>query len=158
MYWLVDYLWFPTTLFKHSTDPLLLPLMMLSSHESETHYYPLTRFNQRRILLHAHSSAPFSHAGSTRGLNFTIHSSGTAGCSINLGGIDLRLDWKTTFGRWASRYFTVIATWSVGVVAVIIFNSWGVYERTFGVFRRHARGISLTPYSGSFSAESIVYI
>ena len=97
---LVDSLLFPTTLMKNSSDPLLLPLMMQSLHESETHYYPLTCFNQRRILLHAHSSAPFSYAGSTRGLNFTIYSLGTAGCSINFGGSPNRLEdniWKMGF-------------------------------------------------------------
>ncbi|KAJ7591454.1 PGAP1-like protein-domain-containing protein [Mycena floridula] len=107
---------------------LLPPLLVHKSHESEIHYFPLSGGDHRRILLHTHGSAPFIKQPSPQnGLSFDIYSSGSAGC---LPGISLGIDWTATFGRWASRYFTALATWSVGLVALIIFHGWGLYEKT----------------------------
>ncbi|KAF7355691.1 GPI inositol-deacylase [Mycena sanguinolenta] len=111
-------------------DPLLAPLLVHTSHPSETHYFPLTVFPSHRILLHTHAAAPHVHserAGSP-GLRFTIYSSGSLSCKSDLVGFDLTIDWSATLGRWASRYFTVVPTWAVGVVAVILFQAWGASE------------------------------
>ena len=105
---LVDSLLFPTTLvlIKNSSDPLLLPLMMQSSHESETHYYPLINvvFYSMRILRRLSRTQVQPEDSISPYIPWELRA-----VALTLG--DLRIDWKTTFGRWAFRYFTVIATW-----------------------------------------------
>ncbi|KAJ7213710.1 PGAP1-like protein-domain-containing protein [Mycena haematopus] len=111
-------------------DPLLAPLLVHTSHPSETHYFPLTVPPSHRILLHTHAAAPHVHSerNVSPGLRFTVYSSGSLGCKSDLVGFDLSIDWPATLGRWASRYFTVLPTWAIGVVAVILFQAWGASE------------------------------
>ncbi|KAJ7734040.1 PGAP1-like protein-domain-containing protein [Mycena maculata] len=116
---------------KPCADPLLAPLLMHASHSSETHYFPLTVPPAHRILLHTHAAAPHIHSErASAGLRFIVYSSGSVGCKSDLMGLDLSIDWSATLGRWASRYFTVLPTWATGVVAVILFQAWGMSERT----------------------------
>ncbi|KAK7470270.1 GPI inositol deacylase [Stygiomarasmius scandens] len=105
-------------------DPLLPPLLMHTSHPSETHYFPLTFYPDRRILLHTHGWAPYvsSTSASSKGLDFVIYSSGSSGCSSSLSGFYLAIDWVATIGRWPTRYFTTIASWAVGIVSIILFQ------------------------------------
>ncbi|KAJ7693919.1 GPI-inositol-deacylase [Mycena rosella] len=102
-------------------EPLLAPLLVHTSHPSETHYFPLNVLPSHRILLHTHSAAPHIRADPALapGLRFTVYSSGSLGCNI---------DWAATLGRWASRYFTALPSWATGVVAVILFHAWGVSD------------------------------
>ncbi|KAF8213968.1 PGAP1-like protein-domain-containing protein [Mycena galopus ATCC 62051] len=111
-------------------DPLLAPLLVHTSHPSETHYFPLTVVPSHRILLHTHAAAP--HIRPERnllpGVRFSVYSSGSLGCKSDLVAFDLGIDWPATLGRWASRYFTALPTWAIGVVAVILFQAWGASE------------------------------
>ncbi|KAJ6465145.1 PGAP1-like protein-domain-containing protein [Mycena vulgaris] len=111
---------------------LLAPLLVHTSHPSETHYFPLTVLPSHRILLHTHSAAPHVHSAHVMasGVRFTVYSSGSLGCKSDLVGLDLSIDWSATFGRWASRYFTVLPSWATGVVAVMLFGAWGMSENT----------------------------
>ncbi|KAJ7126419.1 PGAP1-like protein-domain-containing protein [Mycena crocata] len=115
---------------KPCSDPLLAPLLVHTSHPSETHYFPLNVPPSHRILLHTHSAAPHVHSqhALSSGLHFTIYSSGSLGCKSDLVGLDLGVDWSATLGRWASRYFTVLPGWATGVVAVLLFQAWGMTE------------------------------
>ncbi|KAJ7368736.1 PGAP1-like protein-domain-containing protein [Mycena albidolilacea] len=112
---------------KPCADPLLAPLLVHTSHPSETHYFPLTVLPTHRILLHTHAAAPHIRSQNTvpPGLRFIVYSSGSLGCKSDLVGFALSIDWPATLGRWASRYFTVLPTWAIGVVAVILFQAWG---------------------------------
>ncbi|KAJ6539751.1 PGAP1-like protein-domain-containing protein [Mycena capillaripes] len=115
---------------KPCSDPLLAPLLVHTSHPSETHYFPLTVLPSHRILLHTHAAAPHVHSEHALppGLRFSVYSSGSLGCKAELTGLDLSIDWPATLGRWASRYFTILPTWAIGVVAVILFQAWGMSE------------------------------
>ncbi|KAJ7724850.1 PGAP1-like protein-domain-containing protein [Mycena metata] len=111
------------------SDPLLAPLLVHTSHPSETHYFPLTVLPSHRILLHTHAAAPHVHSPfAPRGVRFTVYSSGSLGCKSDLVALDLSVDWPATLGRWASRYFTAVPSWAIGVVAIIIFQAWGASE------------------------------
>ncbi|KAJ7682382.1 PGAP1-like protein-domain-containing protein [Mycena polygramma] len=112
---------------KPYSDTLLAPLLVHTSHPSETHYFPLTVLPSHRILLHTHTAAPHVHSEHTLppGLHFSVYSSGSLGCKSEFAGLDLSIDWPATLGRWTSRYFTVLPTWAIGVVAVIVFQAWG---------------------------------
>ena len=83
------------------------------------HHYPLTL--TRRILLHTHASGPYIDSDFTHGLNLTIYSSGESACSIH--SIDIAVDWWATFGRWGVRYAAPAVSWSVGVVALVLYES-----------------------------------
>ncbi|KAJ7437139.1 PGAP1-like protein-domain-containing protein [Mycena galericulata] len=117
---------------KPCSDPLLASLLVHTSHPSETHYFPLIVQPSQRILLHTHSAAPHIHQEQalSSGLRFTVYSSGSLGCKSDLVDLDISIDWSAMLGRWASRYFTVLPTWATGVVAVILFQAWGIGERT----------------------------
>ncbi|KAG5648788.1 hypothetical protein DXG03_000137 [Asterophora parasitica] len=109
------------------SDPLVAPMISHTSHPVETHYFPA---NAPRILLHSHAPAPYvasSLATPHTPLNFVIYSSGTVGC--NMLGFSITVDWSATLGRWASRYFTTLASWAVGVAATIVFTAWGAGDR-----------------------------
>jgi len=93
---------------------------MQTSYPSETHYFPLVHSPSRALLLHAHNSGPYV-PDSSRGLNLTIYSSGSSGC---LTGVDIQIDWWSTFGRWGPRYSMTVLSWAVGVVALILFAAW----------------------------------
>ncbi|KAH8094931.1 PGAP1-like protein-domain-containing protein [Cristinia sonorae] len=102
------------------TDPLLLPLLQHTSHSSETHYFPLTS----SVLIHTHASAPYVSQTNTRGLNFTIHSSGE--CYID--SLDISIDWWGTIGRWGVRYWSAAGSWAVGVVSLMVWLNWSSHE------------------------------
>ena len=113
------------------TDALMPPLLMHTSHSTETHYFPLANLPNRQILLHTHLDAPFiqktSHAPSS--LNFTIYSSGESACREESSAFEISFDWYATLGRWASRYLHTLISWAAGVVSIIIFIAWGREEQ-----------------------------
>ncbi|KAF4575291.1 GPI inositol deacylase [Pleurotus pulmonarius] len=115
------------------SDTLLPPVVMHTSHPTETHYFPLVPITQppQRILLHTHASAPYvpQIPGGTVGTNIVIYSSGRAGCMSDLEALYIELDWPATVGRWASRYPTTLVCWAVGIVALVLFRSWGVHDK-----------------------------
>lgn len=109
---------------------LLPPLLSHTSHSSETHYFPLDPEQTHNVLLHTHLPAPYIRDPRPKqGMSFNIHSSGSAGCKHGLAGIRIAIDWPATAGRWTTRYFTTLATWSVAIVALTIFGSWAEAER-----------------------------
>ncbi|KAJ3740976.1 PGAP1-like protein-domain-containing protein [Lentinula detonsa] len=110
-------------------QPFLAPLLMHTSHPSETHYFPFTTKSPHRILLHTHGSAPYAYpnSGSNEGFELVIYSV-INGCSMQLRGFDLLIDWTATLGRWPTRYFTTIVCWAVGIVSLIVFDAWSSGE------------------------------
>lgn len=108
-------------------EPLLSPLLVHTSHVSETHYFPLALTSPRRILLHTHGSAPYIQSNLGEGVELVIYSA-INGCSVQLRGFDLYIDWLATLGRWPSRYFTTIVCWAVGIVALVVYEAWGAGE------------------------------
>ncbi|KAF5332027.1 hypothetical protein D9758_014587 [Tetrapyrgos nigripes] len=111
-------------------DALMPPLLMHTSHPSETHYFPLTFYHDHRVLLHTHGQAPYvpSTSNASNGLEFVIYSSGNSVCSSSLSGFHLSIDWLATLGRWPPRYFTTIACWAVAIVSVILFHLFDATE------------------------------
>ncbi|KAF7302057.1 GPI inositol-deacylase [Mycena indigotica] len=111
-------------------DPLFPPLLQHTSQPSETHYFPLLVPPERKILLHTHASAPHvqTHNVSAFGIKFAMYSSGPTGCLSPITTFDLSIDWSATFGRWASRYYTILPVWATGIVAWILFHAWGTSE------------------------------
>jgi GPI inositol-deacylase len=110
--------------------PLFPPLVVYRSHPVETHYFPFTRENKWEVHLHTHGWAPYIRTDlPPSGLEFDIYSSGVSGCSSDLVGFDLRIDWRATFGRIGPRYFTTILTWVLAVVSIIVYQTWTTYER-----------------------------
>lgn len=61
------------------------------------------------------------------GVELVIYS-GINGCSTQLRGFDLSIDWIATLGRWPSRYFTTIVCWAIGIVALLVYDAWGAGE------------------------------
>ena len=115
------------TLNISTLDPLLSHVIAHTSQASETHYYPISS-PDHRILLHTHNSAPYVpriSASEDKTLVFTIYFSGSTGCSADLAGFTIEVDWSATLGRWASRYPTTLVSWAVGVVAFVMFSAWG---------------------------------
>ncbi|KDR84062.1 hypothetical protein GALMADRAFT_219892 [Galerina marginata CBS 339.88] len=112
-------------------DVLLPPLVIHASHPEETHYFPLARGPNRRILLHTHLAAPYidpaRHYPSA--LNFTIYSSGEPDCRNEFKKFDIAIDWTATMGRWASRYLTTLVSWSAGVAATVVFLAWSHHDQ-----------------------------
>lgn len=107
-----------------------MPLLIAhTSHPSETHYYALTRVPvSRRILLHTHANAPYVPAADIggEGVEFTVYSSGECADVISF---TIGVDWRSTFGRWATRYLTTVVSWAIAVVALLFFNGLGVVDR-----------------------------
>ncbi|KIK67657.1 hypothetical protein GYMLUDRAFT_215793 [Collybiopsis luxurians FD-317 M1] len=111
-------------------QPFLPPLLVHTSHPSETHYFPLASKSPHQILLHTHGSAPYIESPSGlfgEGVELVIYSA-INGCSMQLRGFDISIDWKATLGRWPARYFTTIVCWAVGIVSLIVFEAWGIGE------------------------------
>ncbi|KAH7918352.1 PGAP1-domain-containing protein [Leucogyrophana mollusca] len=109
-------------------EPLLAPLLMHSSSSAETHYYPL--HHSKPVPLHTHSSSPYIpsvRSGPSRGVYFTIYTS-DSGCSTTTQ-LALSIDWWATLGRMGTRYPTTLVSWSVGVVALVLFHAWGDAEK-----------------------------
>ena len=73
---------------------------MHQSQDAETHYFSLFNANnakspETRILLHTHGQAPYVPAStSSSGMTLRIYSSGLSGCSGDLSGFDLHIDWR----------------------------------------------------------------
>jgi glycosylphosphatidylinositol deacylase len=113
------------------TDALMAPLLMHTSQETETHYFPLANLPDRRILLHSHFNAPFTHKTShiPSSLNFTIYSSGELACREEFSAFEISFDWYATLGRCASRYLQTVFSWAAGVVSIIFFIAWGREEK-----------------------------
>lgn len=105
---------------RPSTGTLLLPLLQYTSHPSETHYFPLAP--NWPILLHTHASAPFIPSSYSHGLNLTIYTTGEDGCAVEH--LELSVDLWATLGRWGVRYAAPAASWAVGVVGILLHDSW----------------------------------
>ena len=103
---------------------MFLPLLTHQSHPSESHYFPLAPTFSRRILLHSHSAAPYIASDHPTGHVLTIHSSGE--CAVNE--VELSVDWWATIGRWGTRYGTAAACWAVGIVAILMWDTWRLVE------------------------------
>ncbi|KAF5393191.1 hypothetical protein D9757_001207 [Collybiopsis confluens] len=119
-------------------SPPLWPLLVHSSHPSETHYYTLSNYFTSvssqgvtsNILLHTHGSAPYieSVAGLfSEGVEVVIYSAFGA-CPRQLLGFHVAIDWTATLGRWPARYLTTIVCWAIGIVSLIVFEAWGSGE------------------------------
>ncbi|PIL37457.1 hypothetical protein GSI_01151 [Ganoderma sinense ZZ0214-1] len=107
-----------------TSNTVFLPLLTHQSHPSETHYFPLAPTFSRRILLHSHSAAPYIASDHSSGHVLTIHSSGE--CGVNE--VELSVDWWATIGRWGTRYGTAAASWAVGIVAILMYDTWRLVE------------------------------
>jgi hypothetical protein len=108
---------------------MLLPPLLAHSSPQETHYFPLNEDSPRRFLLHGHTSGPHTtRSPDVQGLTLNLYTVSSETCSSNLSGFEIQVDWKATLGRWASRYFTAVATWAIGIVGMILFDSWGQQE------------------------------
>ncbi|KJA29745.1 hypothetical protein HYPSUDRAFT_60597 [Hypholoma sublateritium FD-334 SS-4] len=111
-------------------DTLFPPLLMHTSHTTETHYFPLTSVNNGRTLLHAHLGAPFIdhnfHLPSY--VNLTIISSADPECRRALAEFRITIDWTATLGRWASRYLHTLVSWAAGVASLVVFFGWAKHD------------------------------
>jgi len=103
----------------------LLPPLLVQTAPVESHYHrihPSTSSPYRQVLLHSHSSAPYIHTSSpAKGLNLTLHTSGEPETCYPES-ITITVDWWTSIGRWGYRYWPVLATWSIGIVSLIIWQ------------------------------------
>lgn len=75
------------------------------------------------LILHTHSSGPYVYSTQSRGLNLTLYTTSSSDC---ISGFDIQVDWWSTLGRFGSRYATTVLSWSVGVVSLILFETWEV--------------------------------
>ncbi|KAH9948731.1 GPI-inositol-deacylase [Amylocystis lapponica] len=105
-------------------EALFPPLLQHTSHPAETHYYPLA--SSRPIFLHTHATGPY-HTSRVRGLVLTVYSSGEDTCAVE--SLALRVDWWGTLGRWGPRYASAVASWAVGIVALLLFYVWGTVDK-----------------------------
>lgn len=103
-------------------DSLLPPLLEHASF-SEAHFHPLTQ--SRKLLLHTHTSAPFTSSPYSRGLNLTLYSS--PDCQV--ASLRLRIDWWGSLGHAGVRYWTAVPGWAVGIVMWLMFTAMGINER-----------------------------
>jgi GPI inositol-deacylase len=113
-------------------EPLLPPLLEHAS-LSEAHFHPLTQ--SRPLLLHTHTSAPFTSSPYERGLNLTLYTS----LDCQVASLRLHIDWWGTLGRAGSRYWTAVPGWAVGIVMWVMFTAMGMNERggkTAAIFHR----------------------
>ena len=108
--------------YSSHTEPVLPPLLEHTS-PSEAHFYSLT--HAQPLLLHTHSSAPFLPHTHTHGLNLTLYAS--PDCKVD--SLHLRVDWWVSLGRAGARLWTALPGWAVGIVAWMLFNALGEYER-----------------------------
>lgn len=108
---------------RSTLGTLFPPLLIHTSHSSETHYYPLSNRHNGRILLHTHLGAPFidhtRHLPSH--LNITIISSADSACQEDFASFEITVDWSATLGRWAPRYLHTLVSWAAGVASLVVF-------------------------------------
>ncbi|KAF9782201.1 PGAP1-like protein-domain-containing protein [Thelephora terrestris] len=118
---------------SHSCKDTLLPPLLAHKTPAESHYHrihPSTSPPYRPILLHSHSSAPYIHTSfPDRGLNLTLHTSGEPETCYPES-IAITIDWWMSIGRWGYRYWPVLATWSIGIASLVIWQGLraAVYE------------------------------
>ena len=103
--------------------PLLHHTLPLQTGSSESHFYVETE--TRPTFITSHSSGPFipSH-GASRGSILEIYTSGTCGVKE----FKLRIHWRASLGRAASRYWTSLGVWAVGIVGLIMASSWASWD------------------------------
>jgi hypothetical protein len=77
----------------HIIEPLLPSLLKHDSNFSEAHFRPLTQ--SRPLLLHTHTSTPFTSSPYERSLNLTLYTS--PDCPV--ASLRLHIDWWGTLGR-----------------------------------------------------------
>lgn len=123
----------------HTLDTLFPPLLVHTSHASETHYFPLASVHNGRTLLHAHLGAPFIdhnlHFPSY--VNLTIISSADPECRRDFTEFRITIDWTATLGRWAPRYLHTLVSWAAGVASLVVFFGWAQYD-TGGKYGDHS--------------------
>ncbi|KAF8165658.1 GPI-inositol-deacylase [Crassisporium funariophilum] len=118
------------TFMRHSmpqcSEALMAPLIMHTSQPAETHYYPVTMFAGRRILLHTHRAAPFVYEapGYPTSLDFTIYSTIEGDCRDEFKEFEIAIDLSATLGRWSSRYLHTLISWAAGVAVISVFLAW----------------------------------
>ncbi len=123
--------YFDMTVTLWDIENYLSPLLVHRSHPAETHYFPLRLAPHRDILLHTHSPAPYiDTAMSGRGVYLDLLSSGGDNCRADV--ITLEIAWTATAGRWASRYFTTIISWAIGIVSLIMLELWRISDEGVG--------------------------
>jgi GPI inositol-deacylase len=108
-------------------DSLLPPLLHHTlpprTGSSESHFYVET--TTRPIFITSHSSGPFvSSRGAIRGSILEIYTSGTCGIKE----LKLGIDWRASLGRAASRYWSSLGVWAVGVVGLIMASGWTSWD------------------------------
>ena len=104
------------------TEPLPPPLLEHTL-PSEAHFYPLTL--ARTLLLHTHSSTPFTLHTHKHGLNLTLYA--LPDCKV--ASLHLRVDWWASLRRAGTRYWTAVPGWVVGIVAWMLLSALGEYKR-----------------------------
>ncbi|KAG8923767.1 GPI inositol deacylase [Tulasnella sp. 417] len=95
-------------------SPLIPPLLQHLSSGPESHFHAV-RPNQP-FLLHGHAKGPFvsTSPSSHSGLRLRLYASPES-CPVQ--SLRISVDWWSTLGRVALRYWTVVVVWGVGVVA-----------------------------------------
>ena len=112
-------------------DSVLPPLLEHTSF-SEAHFHPLTQ--SRKLLLHTHTSAPFTSSPYARGVNLTLYSS--PDCQV--ASLRLQIDWWGTLGHAGVRYWSAVPGWAVGIVMWLMFTAMGINERGGRSSRYHS--------------------
>lgn len=114
-----------------SEDSLLpVPLIQYSppgmKYSAESHFFALTE-PSKPIYLSSHANGPFLRQNSEllSTSSIAIFTAGTCGVKS----LELTIDWRASFGRAASRYWTSIPVYMVGVVAITLGTAW----RTWGM-------------------------
>lgn len=105
---------------------------MHTSRSSEVHYYPLR--HNKPVLLHSHAAAPYVpriKLHPTQGLDLTIYSSGPS-CD-DVVELVLTVDWWGSLGRLGTRYPTMLLSFCVTIVSLVLFHAWRPSERPQGV-------------------------
>ncbi|KAH7105481.1 PGAP1-domain-containing protein [Auriculariales sp. MPI-PUGE-AT-0066] len=121
----------PTSLFAYrftshlagqcDDSALFPPLLLHEASDSESHFYSLQ--GGAGVSIHSHSHGPFlpRQAGHERS-RLTIISPSTCGVAR----IQARIDWYASIGQWALRFWGAVATWAIGIVALVCLHSWWV--------------------------------
>ncbi|KAG9049980.1 GPI inositol deacylase [Tulasnella sp. UAMH 9824] len=96
------------------TPSLIPPLLHHLSSGPESHFHAV-RPNQP-FLLHGHATGPFVFASPSghSGLHLRLYASPES-CPVQ--SLRITVDWWSTLGRIALRYWTVVVVWGAGVVA-----------------------------------------
>jgi hypothetical protein len=106
------------------TEELLPPLLAHTS-PSEVYFYPLTHARPLLLLLHTHTSAPFTSHPHVRGLNLTLYASPDR----RVASLHLRVGWWGSLGRAAAWHWNCRAWLGSDIVIWMLFSALGEYER-----------------------------